>query len=184
MGEAGLAAAAAAALFRGGAEDLASLEMAELLNGVVEESDETDVGAVGAAENDGDAVAELGGEVFGSHLEGGGSDAVESGDEQRWRAILKLEGTIDAYRLAKLVGDEARAEAYRKASLLAVEFLQELQYREGDGADWPDPTRAIGGTPYGFEHPIVRIEVPGHEVNAFLKVVEYMDLEEYPGKGL
>lgn len=107
----------------------------------------------------------------------------ESGDEQRWRAILKLEGTIDAYRLAKHVGDEARTEAYRKASLLAVEFLQELQYRKGDGDAWPDPKRAIGGTPYGFEHPIVRIEVPGHEVNAFLKVVEYMDLEEYPGKG-
>lgn len=106
----------------------------------------------------------------------------ESEDERRWRVVLKLEGTIDAYRLAKLVGDEERTEAYRKSALLAVEFLQEFQYRKGDTVDWPDPARAVGGTPYGFDSPIVRIEVPGHEVNAFVKVVEYMDLEDYPGR--
>lgn len=105
----------------------------------------------------------------------------ESEDERRWRVVLKLEGTIDAYRLAKLVGDEARTEAYRKGALLAVKFLQEFQYRKGDTASWPMPPRAVGGTPYGFDHPIVRIEVPGHEVNGFVKVVEYMDLEDYPG---
>ncbi|MEM6990696.1 MAG: hypothetical protein AAF721_09370 [Myxococcota bacterium] len=106
----------------------------------------------------------------------------ESDDERRWRVILKLEGTIDAYRLAVEVGDEERIEAYRKSSLLAVEFLQEFQYRKGDTDDWPAPGRAIGGTPYGFDNPIVRIEVPGHEVNGFVKVVEYMGLEDYPGR--
>jgi len=106
----------------------------------------------------------------------------ESEDERRWRVILKLEGTIDAYRLAVLVGDEERTEAYRKSSLLAVEFLQEFQYRKGDLDSVPNPALAIGGTPYGFDNPAVRIEVPGHEVNGFCKVVEYMDLEDYPGR--
>ena len=81
LGETGLAAATAAATLGGGAEHLTRLEIAGFLNSRVEEGDETDVGAVSAAENDGDAVAELCGEVFGSHLEGGGIDAVESGDE-------------------------------------------------------------------------------------------------------
>jgi len=57
----------------------------------------------------------------------------EREDERRWRVVLKLEGTIDAYRLAKLVGDEERTEAYRKGALLAVEFLQEFSTV---GATW------------------------------------------------
>ena len=44
------------------------------------------------------------------------------------------------------------------------------------------PARARGGTPVEFDDPIVRIEVPGHMVNAILKVVEYLDLEDYPGR--
>lgn len=106
----------------------------------------------------------------------------ESSDDRRWRAILKLEGTIDAYRLAVAVGDEERIESYRRSSLLAVQFLQGLQYRAGETDAHPRPEAAVGGTPYGFDSPIVRIEVPGHEVNAFCKVVEYMDLEDYPAR--
>ena len=87
LGEAGLAAPPAAALLAA-AEDLASLEMPEFLNGVVEESDETDVLTVGAAEDDGGAVAESSGEVLGGHLERGGIDALETGDEHLGLADL------------------------------------------------------------------------------------------------
>jgi hypothetical protein len=106
----------------------------------------------------------------------------ESSEDRTWRAILKLEGTIDAYRLAVLVGDEERAERYRKSALLAVQFIQGLQYRRGDTGGFPDPARSVGGVPYGFDSPIVRIEVPGHAVVALCKVVQYMDLEDYPAR--
>lgn len=105
---------------------------------------------------------------------------VESADDRRWRAILKLEGTIDAYRLAVAVGDDERIERYRKSALLAVRFIQGLQYRGGETDDFPAPPLAVGGVPYGFDSPVVRIEVPGHAVAAMCKVVEYMDLEDYP----
>jgi hypothetical protein len=104
----------------------------------------------------------------------------ESSDDRTWRALLKLEGIADAYRLATIVGDEERVETYRKSVLLAVQFLQGLQYRKGETDAFPVPPLAVGGTPYGFESPIVRIEVPGHEVMGFCKVVEYMGLEDYP----
>jgi hypothetical protein len=104
----------------------------------------------------------------------------ESSDDRTWRALLKLEGIIDAYRLAVLVDDTEHIESYRKSTLLAVKFLQGLQYRKGETDQFPAPPLAVGGTPYGFESPIVRIEVPGHEVIGLCKVVQYMDLEDYP----
>jgi hypothetical protein len=105
----------------------------------------------------------------------------ESETMPTWRTILKLEGTIDAYRMADWAGDVGRAAAYRKSALIAVQFLQNLQFRAGDTGAHPHPELALGGTPFGFDDPTVRIEVPGHMVNAILKVVAYLDLEDYPG---
>lgn len=106
---------------------------------------------------------------------------IEGSVDRQWRAILKLEGTIDAWRIADMAGDELHRERYRRSVLLAVRFLQGLQFRAGDTEDHPDSARAIGGVPYGYDEWKVRIEVPGHLVNALAKVVEYMDLEDYPG---
>jgi hypothetical protein len=102
--------------------------------------------------------------------------------EPNWNSTLKLEAVIDAYRMAEAVGDEARAERYRKSALIGTAFLQRLQHRVGDGADFADEAFAVGGTPFSLSDPIVRLDVPHHMANAILKVVEYLDLEDYPGR--
>lgn len=104
------------------------------------------------------------------------------GSEPNWNSTLKLEAVIDAYRMAAVVGDETRAERYRKSALLGTEFLQRLQHRTGDGDDFADEAFATGGTPFSPTDPVVRLDVPHHMANAILKVVEYMDLEDYPGR--
>jgi hypothetical protein len=102
--------------------------------------------------------------------------------EPNWNSTLKLEAVIDAYRMAVAVGDEARAERYRKSALIGTAFLQRLQHRLGDGAGFADEAFAVGGTPFSLSDPIVRLDVPHHMANAILKVVEYLDLEDYPGR--
>ncbi len=107
---------------------------------------------------------------------------VESETTPTWRTILKLEGTIDAYRMADWAGDEEHKARYRKSSIIAAQFLQRLQFRAGETQSHPQPALGLGGVPFSFDDPIIRIEVPGHMVNAILKTVEYLDLEDYPGR--
>jgi hypothetical protein len=101
--------------------------------------------------------------------------------EPNWNSTLKLEAVIDAYRMADLVGDAERAETYRKSALVGTAFLQRLQHRLGEHEEFADEAFAVGGTPYAPSDPVVRLDVPHHMANAILKVVEYMDLEDYPG---
>lgn len=105
------------------------------------------------------------------------------GGQPNWNSTLKLEAVIDAYRMAETVGDRRRAERLRKSSLIGTEFLQRLQHRLGEEPGFADPAFAAGGTPFSATDPTVRLDVPHHMANAILKVVEYLDLEDYPGRG-
>ncbi|MEM6994062.1 MAG: hypothetical protein AAF721_26350 [Myxococcota bacterium] len=98
-----------------------------------------------------------------------------------WNSTLKLEAVIDAWRMADAVGDEERAEKFRKSSLIGADFLQRMMHRKGETDDFADPALAIGGIPFSPTDPTVRVDVPHHGANAILKVAEYMDLEDYPG---
>jgi hypothetical protein len=112
----------------------------------------------------------------------GGFEPNDGDGEPNWNSTLKLEAVIDAYRMAVTVGDDIRTERYRKSALIATEFLQRLQHRQEDTGDFADGAFAVGGTPYALSDPKVRLDVPHHMANAILKVVEYMDLEDYPGR--
>jgi len=103
-------------------------------------------------------------------------------DEPGWNSTLKLEAVIDAYRMAETAGDAGRAARYRKSALIGAAFLQRLQHRVGERDDFADEAFAAGGTPFAPSDPVVRVDVPHHMANAILKVVEYLDLEDYPGR--
>jgi hypothetical protein len=111
----------------------------------------------------------------------GGYDP-NGGGQPGWNSTLKLEAVIDAYRMATLVDDAEHIERFRKSALLGTEFLQRLQHRVGETDAFADGTFAIGGTPFSLTDPTVRLDVPHHMANAILKVVEYLDLEDYPGR--
>jgi len=101
--------------------------------------------------------------------------------EPNWNSTLKLEAVIDAYRMAVATGDQERIERYQRSALIGAAFLQRLQHRQGDGDEFADEAFAVGGTPMSLTDPAVRLDVPHHMANAILKVVEYLDLEDYPG---
>lgn len=101
--------------------------------------------------------------------------------EPNWNSTLKLEAVIDAWRMADFVGDEERAETFRKSSIVGAEFLIRMMHRTGETDDFVDPLLPIGGIPLSPTRPSVRVDVPHHGANAILKVAEYMQLEDYPG---
>lgn len=113
----------------------------------------------------------------------GGYWPSNSPGEPGWNSTLKLEATIDAYRMAERVGDVDRMAAFRKSAIIGAAFLQRLQHRAGETAGFADPAFVVGGTPFSPSDPSVRLDVPHHMTNALLKVVEYLDLEDYPGRG-
>ncbi|HEX2732251.1 MAG TPA: hypothetical protein VHM70_11610 [Polyangiaceae bacterium] len=97
-----------------------------------------------------------------------------------WNTSLKLEAVIDGYRLARMVGDE-RADALGASALGAAQFLMRLQYRSGDTDGWPSPTTAIGGVPFSFDNPVIRVDLPHHAANAILKVADYLGTDRFAG---
>jgi len=98
-----------------------------------------------------------------------------------WDSTLKLEAVIDAYRMAQVVDSEVHLDKFRKSALIGTAFLQGLQLRRGETDDFAEDEFVVGGTPFGLDDPVVRLDVPHHMANAILKVVEYMELEDYPG---
>ena len=57
-----------------------------------------------------------------------------------------------------------------------------MQLRDGETDDFDDEDFVVGGTPFALDDPTTRLDVPHHMANAILKTVEYMDLEDYPGR--
>jgi len=104
------------------------------------------------------------------------------GEEPNWNSTLKLEAVIDAYRMAVESGDGERAARFRKSAIIGAGFLQRLQHRLGEEPGFADPGFVAGGTPFSASDPTVRLDVPHHMANAILKVVAYLDLEDYPGR--
>lgn len=102
----------------------------------------------------------------------------DSSNKPLWNTCLRLEAVIDAYRLARLHGDEERQERYGQSARWAAHFLMKLQFREGDS----DDPLINGAVPFSYTNPVLRVDVAHHVANALLKVVEYQDLEDFPGR--
>jgi hypothetical protein len=117
-------------------------------------------------------------EWIGGYLPNSGSG------EPNWNSTLKLEAVIDAYRMAATIEDAEHMERFRKSALIGTDFLQRLQLRVGETSGFAEGDFVNGGTPLSPTNPTVRLDVPHHMANAILKVAEYMDLEDYPGRGL
>ncbi len=98
-----------------------------------------------------------------------------------WNHTLKLEATIDAWRMAVLVGDAERVERYRKSAEAGAAFMMHFQHRAADNSGYAGAERAFGGVPLFGDNPRVRIDIPGHGGVAMCKVVEYFGVETVPG---
>lgn len=106
----------------------------------------------------------------------------EADNEPSWRAALRLEGVIDALRLAQLSGDAERVERYTESTLLATHYLLGLQLRAGDTRGAARPELVTGAFPFDAESPQLRIDVTHHIANTLIKVVSYLKLEDFPGE--
>ncbi len=106
----------------------------------------------------------------------------ESGNKGTWRTALRLEGVIDAVRLAQLSGDEERLARYTESTLLAVYYLQSIQLRTGRTRGAKRPELVEGAFPFSGTDSTLRIDVTHHTANTLIKVVKYLDLEDYPGE--
>jgi hypothetical protein len=104
------------------------------------------------------------------------------GGQPIWDSTLKLEAVIDAFRMAQVLDNEVYIDRFRKSAIIGAQFLQGLQLRRGETDDFDDEDFVVGGTPFALDNPTTRLDVPHHMANAILKVVEYMDLEDYPGR--
>lgn len=106
----------------------------------------------------------------------------DTGDLPRWNSALRLETIVDAYRLAVWSGDEMRAATYRESSIAGTHFMLRLQLRKGETDSFPKPEFCEGAVPHSFGNNTLRIDWAHHHANAVIKVVEYLDLEDFPGK--
>jgi hypothetical protein len=106
------------------------------------------------------------------------------GNKPKWNTTLRLEAVIDGYRLAVQAGDEERIERYGKSALEATHFLLGLQIRAEDLEDYDEEERELilGALPWEYGRNTLRVDITHHFVNVLIKVVEYMELEDYPGK--
>ena len=101
----------------------------------------------------------------------------EAGSQATWRTALRLEGVTDGYRLARLLGDTVRVEAYRESILFALYALQKLQLRVGDTRGALDPILVEGAWPLDPDSRTLRADVTHHTANTLLKGALYLELE-------
>lgn len=81
----------------------------------------------------------------------------------------RSEGISQAYRLAKLRGDNEKAEEYAVALLRATHFMLHHQYNPANSYYLPNPARAEGGNRGSLIHNEVRIDYNQHCMFAVLE---------------
>lgn len=79
-----------------------------------------------------------------------------------------LEGLADAF--AMMPKDDKRRAEYLQAIEAAVKFLLMIQCKPGETGV---PCRAVGGFGHGMMNHMQRIDVTGHVMNAFIKVIQH-----------
>jgi hypothetical protein len=91
-----------------------------------------------------------------------------------------LEGLIDAFEMARLVGDAARQERYRVSIVAALRNLLQLHYRdEADAFHAKAPQRAIGAVRTSIYNLEVRCDNVQHNLMGLLRVLDRFTPEDY-----
>jgi hypothetical protein len=105
----------------------------------------------------------------------------DSSPRPLWSTGLRQETIIDAYRMAKLHGDEEREEKYAQSAKWASAFMLRLQIRKGEKPDIAEPDFVVGGWPFSDTSNLLRVDATAHTMQALMKTVEYLQLEAVPG---
>jgi hypothetical protein len=71
----------------------------------------------------------------------------------------------------------------RSSPLRATHYLTQLQIRQTDLEDYDDGEFIVGALPWEVGRNTLRVDITHHLVNVLIKVAEFMDLEDFPGKG-
>ncbi len=84
-----------------------------------------------------------------------------------------IEGLIDAFALARELGDEARRERYREAIVRGIRNIMQLTYLDPVEAWYGfDPARVIGGVRSNIYNNRIRCDNVQHNLMGILKVLE------------
>lgn len=84
------------------------------------------------------------------------------------------ESVIEAYRVAKAVGDKKRMAAYREGVLLACRFLLQCQYRPENMFTARNRAMTLGGVRQSVHDSSIRIDSLQHVACALLDAVQYV----------
>lgn len=80
----------------------------------------------------------------------------------------RAEGLLAAHRLARRLGDEARAQQTLQAAGLAISFQLQTQVTPARAEAFAWPGRALGGFTASLEDPTIRIDYVQHNLSALL----------------
>jgi hypothetical protein len=86
-----------------------------------------------------------------------------------------VEGLVDAYRLARLRKDRAREAAYRRAIILGVRSLVQLQFRDDNLFFVRDVFRTRGGIRGTVLSTSIRVDYTQHAVQAMIRAAGALD---------
>lgn len=91
-----------------------------------------------------------------------------------------LEGLVEAFALARALGDTARAEAYRRAILAGLRSLRQLQFRHASDMFYIAGRKAVLGglRSSGFDNTL-RIDNVQHGLMAIFRVLELFSEQDF-----
>ena len=91
-----------------------------------------------------------------------------------------LEGLIDAFAIAKELGDQARAENYRVAIVRGIRSLMQLQYKDAVDCFYvKHVNRVLGGVRTTVYDNTIRIDNVQHGLMALLKIISRFSDADY-----
>jgi hypothetical protein len=91
-----------------------------------------------------------------------------------------LEGLVDAYKLAKTLGDKPRTEKYRIGIILACRSLMQLQFRDDNLFFVKDALRTRGGVRGNVMSTIIRMDNTQHAIQGMMRAVQALDSWSLP----
>lgn len=80
-----------------------------------------------------------------------------------------MEGIIDAYKLALMLGDQKHINFYKPAVAYGIRFITQMQFTPESSFYLKNPYRAIGGFRTSIINPTIRVDNVQHAANALIK---------------